>query len=193
MCHVNQSIAHSILIAGEKYKLAKQIKDCIAELLQVRCSHGNSFIRDGVTIKVGEELAGYEVQKREAIQREDYNLAEEKRSQSEACRQQAFKRLHLSALLTESDALDEDVPTQQPVVDNNAVVELQPIKMQGDPKVLHCTSGQQYENHDDRPLPTLDKCVILSVHLFYTILRQDCQQSVYCLYSPYCTWSRCFV
>lgn len=129
-------------VQREKYKLAKQIKDCIAELLQV-----------------GEELAGYEVQKREAIQREDYNLAEEKRSQSETCRQQAFKRLHLSALLTESDALDEDVPIQQPVVDNNAVVELQPIKMQGDPKVLHSTSDQQYENHDDRPLPTLDKTV----------------------------------
>lgn len=153
------------MIAEEKYKLAKRIKDCIAELQQVQCSHGNRFIIGDVTIKVGEELAGYEVQKREAIQREDYNLAEEKRSQSEMCRQHAFKRLELSALLTESDALaiDGNVSTQ-PVVDQNAVVELQPIKTQDDPKVLHVVSDQQQHSHDDRPLPTLDKYVMLSVH-----------------------------
>ena len=154
------------MITEEKYKLAKRLKDCIAELQQVQCSYGNWFIRDNVIIKVGEELAGYEVQKREAVQREDYNLAEEKRSQSEMCRQQAFKRLELSALLTESDALAlDDVSTQlQSVVEQNAVVELQPIKTQDDPKVLHVVSGQQYDSHDDRPLPTLDKCVMLSLH-----------------------------
>lgn len=131
-----------IAVQKEKYKLAKQLKDCIGELQQV-----------------GEEIAGYEVQKKEAIQREDYNLAEEKRSQSEMCQQQAFKRLGLSALITESDALMLDESISPPVKVQDTVVELQPIKAQDDPKVLHSVadSYQQYDNQDERPLPMLDK------------------------------------
>lgn len=154
-----------LFITEEKYKLAKQLKDCIAELQQVTCSHDNHV--DNVTIKVGEEIAGYEVQKKEAIQREDYNLAEEKRSQSEMCQQQTFKRLGLSALLTESDALMLDESISPPVKVQDTVVELQPIKAQDDPKVLHgvADSYQQYDNQDERPLPTLDKYICTSIVL----------------------------
>lgn len=114
-----------------------------------------------VAIKVGEELTVYEVQKREAIQKEDYNLAEEKRLQSEMCRQQAFKRLDLSALLTESGSLEEQSSLQllHPVKVQDTVVELQPIKTEHDSKTLHDTPDQDYhhDNQDDRPLPTLNK------------------------------------
>ena len=114
------------------------------------------------SIKVGEQIAAYEVQKREAIQKEDYNLAEEKRLQSEACRQQNFKRLNLSTLLTESDALmhEEQSSLQQHSVKvQDAVVEFQPITAQGDTKTLHDTpdQGLYHDSQDDRPLPTLDK------------------------------------
>ena len=84
-----------------------------------------------VAIKVGEEMAGYEVQKREAIQCEDYNLAEEKRSQSEICCQEAFKRLNLTTLLNESDTLAlnlEGSSQLNPIKAHNTTVELQPIK-----------------------------------------------------------------
>ena len=82
--------------------------------------------------------------------------------QSEACRQQSFKRLNLSALLTESDALilEEKSPLQQHSVKvQDAVVEFQPIKAQGDIKTTHDTPDQDFyhDNQDDRPLPTLDK------------------------------------
>lgn len=110
-------------------------------------------------------MAGYEVQKREAIQREDYNLAEEKRSQSEMCRQQAFRRLNLSTLLTESDALllnETNALSSQPppVKVQDTVIELQSIKTQDDPKIPHQVQDQDYHHHDnqdERPLPTLVK------------------------------------
>ena len=113
-------------------------------------------------LKVGQEMATYEVQKREAIQKEDYNLAEEKRLQSEMCRQQAFKRLDLSTLLTESDSIihDEQSSLQpHPIKMQDSVVELQPIKTQIDSKPLDDTADQDYHHdyQDDRPLPTLDK------------------------------------
>lgn len=110
--------------------------------------------------KVGEEMAGYAVQKREAIQREDYDLAEEKRSRSEMCCQQAFKRLNVSSLLMESDPLTLNVEgSSQPptTVRDNGVVELQPINIQDDPVMLHAAPEHHYDNQDNRPLPTLDK------------------------------------
>ena len=102
------------------------------------------------------------MQKRDAIQKEDYNLAEEKRLQGEMCRQQAFKRLDLSTLLTESDALEEQSSSLQllhPVKLQDTVVELQPIKTEDDSKTPHDTPNQDYhhDNQDDRPLPTLIK------------------------------------
>ena len=105
-------------------------------------------------------MAAYDVQKREAIQKEDYNLAEEKRLRSEMYRQQAFRRLDLSTLLTESDALEECSSKQlHPVKVQDSVVELQPIKTEDDSKTLYDTPNQDYhhDNQDDRPLPTLNK------------------------------------
>ena len=115
-----------------------------------------------VAVKVGEELTVYEVQKREAIQKEDYNLAEEKRLQSEMCRQQAFQRLDLPALLTESGALEEQSSLQllHPVKVQDTVEELQPIKTEHDSKTLHDTPDHHHDNQDDRPLPTLNKQVL---------------------------------
>ncbi|XP_065889816.1 centrosomal protein of 104 kDa-like isoform X2 [Dysidea avara] len=130
-------------IAGERYKLAKQLKDCIIELQHV-----------------GEVLASYEVQKREAIQREDYDTAEERRTQSETFRQQAYQRLNLSSLLEQvtgnASQLTQVIVGPQSVPANETAKEVQPIRTKETAVVVTYTHDHShYDNQDNRPLPAL--------------------------------------
>jgi len=114
-------------------------------------------------MQVGEVLASYEVQKREAIQREDYDTAEERRTQSEAFRQQAYQRLNLSSLLEQVTG-NTLQPTQATVVSqsvpaNKIPKEVQPIKAKEPSVVITHTHSEHdhdhHDNQDNRPLPAL--------------------------------------
>ena len=108
-------------------------------------------------------MASYEIQKREAIQREDYDTAEERRTQSEAFRQQAYQRLNLSSLLEQATG-NTPQPTQATVVPqsvpaNETPKEVQPIRAKEPSVVVTCThfehSHSHHDNQDNRPLPAL--------------------------------------
>lgn len=108
-------------------------------------------------------MASYEVQKREAVQREDYDTAEERRTQSEAFRQQAYQRLNLSSLLeqvtgnapqpTQATAVPQSVPA------NETPKEVQPIRAKEPSVIVTYTHSEHdyshHDNQDNRPLPTL--------------------------------------
>ena len=103
------------------------------------------------------------MQKREAIQREDYDTAEERRTQSETFRQQAYQRLNLSSLLEQVTG-NASQPTQvivgpQSVPANETAKEVQPIRTKETAVVVTYTHSEHdhshYDNQDNRPLPAL--------------------------------------
>ncbi|CAF5004658.1 unnamed protein product, partial [Rotaria socialis] len=66
----------------EKFEQARKFKQAIQEL-----------------IKVGERLARYEVEKRQAIENEDYETAQSKKDKMELYRTETYKQLQLLNLL----------------------------------------------------------------------------------------------
>ncbi|CAM9706438.1 unnamed protein product [Lampetra fluviatilis] len=86
-------------VREEKFHVAKTLKQAIADL------H-----------KVGERLGRYEVEKRCAVEQEDYDLAEKKKQQMEEYRQRVYQELRLHNLLqpTRQNPLSHDdrpIPT----------------------------------------------------------------------------------
>lgn len=73
-------------VREEKFHVAKTLKQAIADL------H-----------KVGERLGRYEVEKRCAVEQEDYDLAEKKKQQMEEYRQRVYQELRLHNLLQEEE------------------------------------------------------------------------------------------
>lgn len=113
---------------------------------------------------MGEVLASYEVQKREAIQREDYDTAEERRAQSESFRQQAYQRLNLSSLLEQitgkaSSQSAQTTAVTESVLANEALKEKEPIRTKDTTVVVTYSHSERDHNHhdnqDNRPLPAL--------------------------------------
>uniref|UniRef100_A0A4W4DPV0 Centrosomal protein of 104 kDa n=1 Tax=Electrophorus electricus TaxID=8005 RepID=A0A4W4DPV0_ELEEL len=70
------------MVRLEKYDLAKELKQAIADLQ-----------------KVGERLARYDVEKHSAIEREDYDTAKQKKEQMESYRLRVYQQLELHDLL----------------------------------------------------------------------------------------------
>ncbi|XP_058498819.1 centrosomal protein of 104 kDa isoform X1 [Solea solea] len=70
------------MVQQEKYELAKNLKQAIADLQ-----------------KVGERLARYDVEKRCAIEKEDYDLAKKKKELMENYRRSVYKQLEVHNLL----------------------------------------------------------------------------------------------
>ncbi|CAF5052560.1 unnamed protein product, partial [Rotaria magnacalcarata] len=69
-------------VHDEKFEQARKFKQAIQEL-----------------IKVGERLARYEVEKRQAIENEDYETAQSKKDKMELYRTETYKQLQLLNLL----------------------------------------------------------------------------------------------
>lgn len=66
----------------EKYDEAKRLKQAISELY-----------------KIGERLARYEIEKRQAIEEEDYERAKQKKEQINEYRAETYKQLQQNNLL----------------------------------------------------------------------------------------------
>ena len=72
----------NFLLLDERFELAKKIKQAIIDLQ-----------------KVGERLGKYEVEKRRALENEDFDLAQQKKEQMEEYRQHIQQQLEYHSLL----------------------------------------------------------------------------------------------
>jgi centrosomal protein CEP104 len=70
------------IIKAEKYDEAKRLKQAISELY-----------------KIGERLARYDIEKRQAIEEEDYEKAKLKKQQMQEYRAETYRQLQMNNLL----------------------------------------------------------------------------------------------
>ncbi|CAK6954986.1 centrosomal protein of 104 kDa [Scomber scombrus] len=84
------------MVHQEKYEKAKNLKQAIADLQ-----------------KVGERLARYDVEKRCAIEKEDYDLAKKKKEQMEEYRKSVYQQLEVYNLL-DMEMVSQDPPSLLP-------------------------------------------------------------------------------
>uniref|UniRef100_A0A668AZ19 Centrosomal protein of 104 kDa n=1 Tax=Myripristis murdjan TaxID=586833 RepID=A0A668AZ19_9TELE len=95
------------MVRQEKFELAKSLKQAIADLQ-----------------KVGEHLARYDVEKRCAIEKEDYDLAKRKKEQMEEYRKTVYQQLEVHNLLdmTAESSSTKDPPSLLPSPGHHSVV-----------------------------------------------------------------------
>ncbi|XP_041953417.1 centrosomal protein of 104 kDa isoform X2 [Alosa sapidissima] len=156
------------MVRLERYDVAKQLKQAIADLQ-----------------KVGEHLGRYEVEKRSAIEREDYDTAKERKEQMEAYRLRVYQQLQLHSLLEEgqleflADVSPDDPEVASPRVHPRMPSSLPPAAALGPQPEQPISSKLSSPNetpsstprrpplppltdvsclpYDERPLPTLQR------------------------------------
>ncbi|XP_052081359.1 centrosomal protein of 104 kDa-like isoform X5 [Mytilus californianus] len=124
-------------VLQERFDYAKRLKSAITELQ-----------------KVGEKLGKYEVEKRQAVENEDYDKAKLKKVQMDEYRLQVYRDLNLADLL-------ETTGSRHP-----QVIDLEPIRQATPPRLLELTPRSPIQRspprtppprtpYDERPLPAL--------------------------------------
>ncbi|XP_071146725.1 centrosomal protein of 104 kDa-like isoform X3 [Mytilus edulis] len=126
-------------VLQERFDYAKRLKSAITELQ-----------------KVGEKLGKYEVEKRQAVENEDYDKAKLKKVQMDEYRLQVYRDLNLADLL-------ETTGSRHP-----QVIDLEPIRQATPPRLLELTPRSPIQRspprtppprtpYDERPLPALKR------------------------------------